>query len=322
MKPYKYILTLILSLITGTAFSHQDFWTIKDFGNVKVRIKTGFYYEEIKKVFLLGQLAQRFAKDLKYSEPIFLDFNHYYVGNCEPDYFISYDKGKIGYTWNGANEEKDLLKEKAIVIRQIDRYFDAHKTLILLEYAILNLSTVKASQKQIEYNKNYCQWRINSIDTASIKKLFDVPNSEKINNALDLKIYPDGEDFKYGISYYLKANKYIVFTRIYDKRDTDLFILNNIHAIKKLDSSTAIIFDTDSSFYYLNQFKPVSKRHIINNTNKNFIPLKIESMGGNKISIYFSYYSQEDGKQPREGTLIYLVNQDKLIQDLEKLIDK
>ncbi len=322
MTPYKYILTFILSLIIKPAFCHQDFWTTKDFGNVKVRIKTGFHYEEIKKVFLLGQLAQRFAKDLNYSEPIFLDFNHYYVGNCNPDYFVSYDKGKISYSWSDANEEKDFLKDKAIVIRQVDRYFDARKTLKLLEYAILNVSTIKVTQKQIEYNENYCQWRINSIDTTFIKKLFEEPYSEKITKALNLKIYRAEEDFKYGISYFLQENKYKIFTRIYDKNDTDLLAMNNIHAINKFDSSTAIVFDSDSSFYYLNQFKPPSKRHIINNINKNYMPLKIENIGGNKVSIYFWYYSKEDGNQPRERTLIYLVNQDKLIQDLEKLINK
>jgi len=89
MKRYGYILTLILTLTWGSVYAHQDFWITQDYGNIKVRIETGFKYEEIYKVFLFGQLAEQFAKQLNYSGSIFLDFSHHYTGNITPDYFIS-----------------------------------------------------------------------------------------------------------------------------------------------------------------------------------------------------------------------------------------
>jgi hypothetical protein len=72
----------------------------KDFGNVKVRIKTGFHYEEIKKSWIIGELAYRSCQKLIYSKPVFIDFTHPYVGDYEPDYFLSFDNGSVVETWD------------------------------------------------------------------------------------------------------------------------------------------------------------------------------------------------------------------------------
>lgn len=323
MKRHKQILTLILVLTFGTVFAHQDFWMTKDFGNVKVRIKTGFEYEEINKVFIIGQLAEQFARQLNYNDKIFLDFNHHYTGNCEPDYFISFDKGKIEYSWSGADKEKDFLKEKSIVVKQVSRQFDAETTLKLVEYAIQNIGQIKSSQKEISYNKNYCQWIINSIDTTLVKTILVEPVSNQVGTALTLKIEKSEKEFKYGLSYFFKDNKYSIFSREYNKNDHTLLTLDNIYDLKKIGSSSMIIFDTDSTFYYVNQYqKKVSKRNIINNKHDYYRPYKIEFIGGNKISINFYYYSKEEGRQPKDRTLIYLIEEDELIQDLDKLIEK
>jgi hypothetical protein len=323
MKRHRYILTLILVLNFGTAFAHQDFWMTKDFGNVKVRILTGFEYEEINKVFIIGQLAEQFSKQLNYTNKIFLDFNHHYTGNCNPDFFISYDKGKIQYSWSGADKEKDFLKNKSIVVRQVSRQFDAETTLKLLEYSIQNVEQIKSSQKEIYYNKNYCQWIINSIDTTKIKTMLMKPVSNQIKGVLTLKIEKPEKEFKYGLSYYFKDNKYSIFSRQYNKDDNTLLSLDNIYDIKKIEGSSMIIFDTDSTFYYVNQYQNrVSKRHNINNKYDYYRPYKVENIGGDKISINFSYYSKEEGRQPKNRTLIYLIEEDELIQDLDKLIEK
>lgn len=60
-----------------TVSAHQGFWVVTESGNVKTRIKTGYQYEEIKKVQIIGELAELLAKKLNYNEPILLDFNHY-----------------------------------------------------------------------------------------------------------------------------------------------------------------------------------------------------------------------------------------------------
>lgn len=323
MKHYRYLLTSILALSFAVASAHQDFFLTKDFGNVKVRIKTGFKYEEIAKVFILGQLAEKLSKQLNYSGSIFLDFNHHYTGNCNPDYFLSYDKGKIQDSWSGAEKGKDFLKKNSIVVRQVSRRFDAEITLKLLEYALHNLAQIKSSQKEINYNKNYCQWIINSIDTTLIKKHLLVPTSEQLKNILNAKVERLEIDFRHGISYFFKGNQYNVFARGYDKVDTTLLKLDNIYDFKKVGSSTVVVFDTDSSFYYVNQHEnKVSKRQVIQNIHDFFEPFKVENIGGKKLSIYFWHYPKGTLWELTERTLIYLTKEDELIQDLDKLIGK
>jgi hypothetical protein len=326
MKRYGYILTLIFTLTCGSVYAHQDFWMTEDFGNVKVRIKTGYKYEEIQKVFLFGQLAKQLAEQLNYSEQIFLDFNHYYVGNCEPDYFISFDKGKIQYTWHGADKEKDFLKKKSIVVRQVARQFDTQTTLKLLEYAILNIRDIKSSQKEMEYHKNYCQWRINSIDTNLIKKILNEPNSNQIVKALDLKIERKGIN---SILYYLQNNKYSVVLRDNRKGDTVLVTLDNIYQI--YDNLHVVIFDTDSSFYYVDDFrKKLSERHVIQNMYGFYEPYFINPIGGNKLSIFYRFDTKPEfdarfndivSRNVRR-TSIYFVDKDILIQDLDEIINE
>lgn len=324
MKPHRYILTIILTFTFGSVFAHQDFWTSVDYGNVKVRVETGFDYEEINKAFIIGQLAEKLSKELNYTEPIFLDFNHHYTEDCNPTYFISYDKGQIEYTWVGASKAQDILKSNSIVLRQVSHKFNVIATLSLLEYSINNISSIKASQKQIEYNQNYCRWKINTIDTTLIKEQLQKISSGLLNNILKSKIERPDTDFKYGISYYWQDNKFHLFLRDFDKPDTTIASIDNIYNIKKFGSSSAIVFDTDSSFYYISQYGStiVSKRQVINNTYDYFMPFKIEDIGGDKLSIFFFYYTEEAGLQPKERTLLYLTQKDILIQDLDKLIEK
>lgn len=324
MKPHRYIFTIILTFSFGTAFAHQDFWTSVDYGNVKVRVETGFDYEEINKAFIIGQLAEKLSKEQNYTEPIFLDFNHHYTEECNPAYFISYDKGKIEHTWVGAAKPQDILKSNSIVLRQVSHQFDVIATLSLLEYSINNISSIKTSQKQIEYNQNYCQWKINTIDTTLIKEQLQKTSSGLLNNILKSRIERPDNDFKYGISYYWQDNKFHLFLRDYNKPDTTIASIDNIYNIKKFGSSSAIVFDTDSSFYYISQYGStiVSKKQVINNTYDYFMPFKVEDIGGDKLSIFFFYYTEEAGLQPKERTLLYLTVKDELIQDLDKLIEK
>ena len=322
MKRQRYILTFFLVLTLGTVFAHQDFWVIKDFGNVKVRILTGFEYEEINKVLIFGQLAEQFSKQLNYSEPIFLDFIHSYTENCDPDYFISYDKGKIQDSYIGADKGKDFLIENSIVIRQVSRQFDAESTLKLLEYAILNLVQIQSTQKKIEYNKNYNQWEIYTIDTTLIKKQLLVQISDQIKNTLKTKIERPEKDFSNGITYCYKDSFYNVTFKDYNKPDTIVLSLKNIYQVSRpTNSYFAFVYDSDSTFYFIDSQKNVSKRHLIIGKYDSYKPFDIDYIGGDKYSIYFSYYSKEPGPQFRNRTLIYLSDKDELIQDLDKLLE-
>lgn len=313
-------LVLFLTIISFTqnTFAHQDFWMIKDYGNVKVRIKTGFDYEEIKKAFIYGQLVEKLASELSYKEQIFLDFNHHYIGKCESGYFISYDKGAIAYTWSGATTQKPIFEKNAIVIRQVSNTFDAKTTLKLAAYAIQNLSEVKTNQNYIDYNKNYCQWRIKTIDSSKIKDIVNGNMSKANYSVMPSKIERPDKEFKFGHTYYWQNDKYIVIERDTKGKETPVKEFDNIHEFRRV-GNCIFIFTSVSDFFTLNKThrrrpKVISKKWSIENAELNYRPYKIEHLGGYKYSIYFIYRSNEKGWQPKEQTLIYDESSDEMIK--------
>jgi len=344
----KYIHTLIVALIMtmGYAYAHEDFYAVYHFGNVKVRIKTGFEYEEINKVAMWGQIAEKMCKELNYSKPVLLDFFHRYGGrgNSIPNFFISYDKVDNKYLgWGGgANQNKslfwedskvvfreigDFLQDDAIVIRQHASSFEALTTLKLLEYAILNFN------------------QIQSIDSLEIKKMLSASNSDLINNMLNQTIYRPEKNFDYGISYYSQDNRYFVFQKsFFNKQESIITHIDNIYDIKKIGDMAAIVFDSDSSFYYVAQSGAVhfdgssggrqnnpsiSKRQIIENRG-GYKSFRVVGIGDGKIAIIFSYRAEwkEKGEEnsdliwhgEKERILIYLSKADRLIQDFDELL--
>jgi len=322
MKQRKHILTFILVLIFGSTFAHYDCATTKNFGNVIVRTCWSDV-ERMYKLHLLGRLAEEFAKQLNYSDTIFLDFG--YLNPMDKNtYFISYDKGTV-YYYGIRTYTKDFLKEDAIVIRQFAKQLDAQTTLKLLEYAILNIQKIKSSQKIAKYTYKGQNWTITSIDTKRTKQILNKPNTTLINNALKLKFERETENFDYGISYYLQNNKYTIFLRTTNK-DTNLITLDNIYRWEKIGTHS-IIFDTDSSFHFIyqsynnaiNDFEiRVSKRQIIQNLFYRNRFKDIQHIGENKYAICILEL-HNDGTT-KERTSIYLIDEDELIQDLDELI--
>lgn len=97
-------------------YAHQDFYTIKDYGNVKVRVQTGYNYEEINRALIIGQLAEELTKELEYKRPFFLDFIHNYMtDNEKASYFISFDNGT--FLDNGILLNEKLFENNVLVIR-------------------------------------------------------------------------------------------------------------------------------------------------------------------------------------------------------------
>lgn len=310
-KNKKHLLTILLFLYFGTTFAHQDFWIVKDYGNIKVRIKTGFDYEEIKKVFLFGKLTEKLSSELGYTDQIFLDFNHFYTGDCKPDYFISFDKGNIKDT-DGFDDfnEKAILSEKGIVIRQVSREFNSLSTLKLVEYAIQNLKIIKSTQKPIEYNKNYCQWKINTINTNLITDCLNSNISNSILKVSQLKIESSEIKNKEKLSYFLSENKFTLFTTTESK--SELITLSNIYDIAYADPKTVLVFDTNNSFYCIEiDKKNVSKKITIINPNDSYRPFKATLSINNKVEIDYRYWNDK-------RILIYDIENENLIEKKNK----
>ncbi len=324
MKLRYYILVFFI-LASNVTYAHSDFWIIKTFGKVKVRIRTGFHYEEINKAWLIGEYTNILTKKIKYNDSIFLDFNHAYTGDCIPDYFISYDNGSIKESYSGG-ETYHFLNIKAVVIREVSRKFDIATTLKLVEYAVSNLIFVKHNQRSLEYNKNYYQWLINSIDTAITRKESLVTPSVLINQVLSEKVFrPKKDEQTCVISYFVKDNKYnICFNSFETKKDTIVLVTDNIYQFEEISYHEVLVFINDSTFYYFNgNYRPnQSNKLVIQNSNNYYRPFEISKIYPYKITISFSEYTKKGGRQPRYRTLIYRSDVTDLIQDIDELIDK
>ena len=319
MRHFK-LLTLIFILTSNVAFGHQDFWMTKDFGNVKVRIKTGYQYEEIKKSWIIGELANKLCQQLNYTKLIFIDFNHFYVDNCVADYFISFDNGSIIQTWDN-EKPKPFLKENSLVIREVSRQFTPSITLRLLEYAIANEDKIKSTQKSINYNRNFCQWKIKTVDISQLKKIAKGNISEVVSKVLLTKVYrQEDEKSKSDISYYYQNSKYYIFYNEYKIKDSVLLKVDNIYQFKSISYNQNIVFDTDSSFYFVQGINNphTSKKRIIERTYDNYQPFEINTVGSYKVTFSFWYY---DNRQLKERNILYKSDTDELLQDLDKKID-
>lgn len=312
----KYLLTALLILSFKVTFGHQDFYSSKEYGNVKVRIQTGYKYEEINKVFIFAQLAEKLSIELDYSGQIFLEFTHDYTNRDLPGYFISYDKALKEYTYeNGAREEH--LKENTIVIRQINKNFNAITTLQLLEYGIKNRKRIKSTQQQIEYPSS--QWKIYSADTTEINQHLRNESTDIVKKTLNNRIYRPEENFTSGTSYYWLNNNYYLFQREMNTADKDLLKVSNIFQFTKFNYSNSILFDTDSTFYYIDGYaSKVSKKQMIGNINDHYKLFETYQIDSNKVTINFWDYTKQHGHKSR--TLLYHIEKDYLTQDLDKLI--
>ncbi len=309
MKKKIYIVFILLFITSKTTFAHKDFYRTKIFGNVTVTIKTGFEYEEINKLYILGKLAQKLSEELNYSENVSIYCDHHYIKQINNDYFIS------------------TKNNKDIVIKQVFKKLEIEKTLKLLEYAILNTPKVTTSQKEITYNKNYRKWKISSIDQKLIEDILNKKNSKDLNQILNTKVdlaEINKTNYPYGIYYYWLSNKYCFYTTDVFGNRKELIVLNDLYFIKELDANFSIIvFTHRDTFHHLSNNKgvTVSKKQKIENLPNHFKPLKIENMGGNKVSLYVQSFVTQTGNRVPERHLIYLTQEDFLIQNLDSLID-
>jgi hypothetical protein len=315
MRPYKIVLAFFLFSSLST-YAHRDFWRIKYFGKVTVRIQTGFQYEEINKAWIIGDLVNNLTRRLNYNDTVFLDFNHYYVGDCIPDYFISFDFGSIKQAYSGGGIYT-FLKREALVIREVSRKFDAATTLRLTEYAIKNLFSIIKSQKVIEYKKNYCQWLINSIDIELTRNIALQKSSTIVNEVLAGKVYkPVSEkNDSSSISYYLENNKYYIYNG--DKtKNTVLLIVDNIYQFKPVSTSEAIVFNTDSTFYFVQggSNPRTSKRQVIKDTNGFYKPYVFKKVDSDEVTFSYSFHIRDVFSEV-EKNLVYNIKKDELIQN-------
>ncbi|KAA3630823.1 MAG: hypothetical protein DWQ02_17350 [Bacteroidetes bacterium] len=299
MKKLELMVALVF-LAFFQLYGHQDFYVYGEYKNVKTRIKTGFEYEEINKIEIIGKSVQKLAELEGYKKNIFLDFAHNYIEDCESDYFLSFDKGSITQSWGENKKEPNLLSFNGIVLRQVGRFFDVDETLKLIEFAIQNVGEIKKNQRKIRYEQNFCQWIINTIDTIQLKKVVENDKSQKLNSILMEEIKLDKNQFENGINYYYKNGQY----HFSEKTEPPKAILSisNVFQTFEIDENQKMIFDTDTSFYFLriDEKLVLSERFILSNSKGHYEPFRVKKKSKDLITINFWRYGSEIERQREE----------------------
>ncbi len=325
----KILLTILVAFNVVICHAHQDFYETKTYGNLIVRIKTGFKYEEINKLKIIGELGQMMLEKADYKEKVLIDFNHYYIGHCEPDYFIGYNNGSINYILGGVSFETEaVLPSSGLVVRILSSCLDCKKVLELLQYAIENKDYIKENQKTIEYEQNYSHWLLNSIDTVEVNNVFNHHQSMMMSEILKQKVHLADSTSRFGIPYFYQNNSFNFQVPASGKAtDTLVLSVKNVYQMVDLSLGSKLVFDTDSSFYYLSRYggdREVSKRHIIQNTKDNYRGFLVKVVGDDMLTIYFSRHStieeHEKGGFLYSQVSIYDSKNDKLIPDIRKNI--
>lgn len=320
-------LLLIILILTKVVIclAHQDFYVKKEFKNVTVRIKTGFGYEEINKTKILGELAQYLLNEMSYGGKVFIDFRHAYTDTCKTEYFVSYDDGSIKYTfneteyywnkkWHTWNPQKFTINNKSrffptlnsrrIVIRIYASNIRYSDVLQILEHSVKNKKYIKRNQLKIKDNRLY----VNSVDSAWISDILIENESPLVSKVLNKKVYVNDSTWTFGASYYYQNKSFNFIVRSYNNiPDTLALSVQDIYQMTWLGTGSKVVFDTDSSFYYVGRYgdRVVSKRHIIENTQDNYEIFYVKDIGDDMISISFSRFSTEEEAESGLGNLYY-----------------
>ena len=342
----KCLVLCAMLLFASKSFAHEDYITSVRNGNVKASIISGFEVEERRQIQIIGQLANILSDKLGNKETISIHYKHLYTTPDHPDQ----------YAVNYKMITPDVIPGDVSDIN-ITCYcykINPANVLKLVEYTITNAKQIKREQDSVSillpYNRNI---RTISIPVSTIQKVLDSETSSEIAETLLTRIYrplKDGESMdKNNISYYFQNNQYHVYVQ--ERSWEDGMLVHNDVVIKTFDNifqfsivgyARALVFDSPNSFYAISPKRtggfgprdPVSKRHIIDDDGStNYVPYNVIPMGGDRICIVTHdskpgrlYYDEPEARWVsapfgRPYNMIYVVNNDVLIQNADDILD-
>ncbi|WP_159523839.1 hypothetical protein [Sunxiuqinia indica] len=354
----------IVFLFPQTGFSHSDYGYDAQYGNVSVSITTGFHYEEIRKAFILGMYAEKLSEEMNFDHKIVISYKHCYV---EPDfqsnYYLSVGKGE--YTWDTGSSVYDqqsrksspyiitgeLSAEEGLVLSIFAYKISIPQVLNIIEYGIKNYEGIR--HQQVEYNNQkqlYSTYTLKSINREKIITISYNPQSQTILDVLNERFYRpetywdkketfDSERIDYYCQFgqfFIYGHKIIRYSPPVEIEDTVLAVLDNIYWLDRPRYNNAVIFDSDSSFFYANWLPNkapyISKKQIINKAPfKRYYPGKIESVGTDKIFISYTYSGNWEATDscgvphryfgPKTQTSYFSSGLDTLIVDFDQFVN-
>ena len=351
---------LLLNLIGNAHANHDpypvDYLSEKDYNNVRIRVN-GTNLQFINQFGLIGDLVEKLCKKMNCRDSVLIDFCLRPGNNTPANFHIAYDS----CSWINIDPDSgkqlyiDPYSSKIINIVASRESFCPTQVLQLLEYSILNLDKLKDSKHQL-YERTFNYDYVNAIDTNIVNDVLMKELSSNIRQILETKIIPSKNiieethvkceiDSNNCFYYYYRNNKYcIAFKRIYDNQivlDTTLLEFCDLYDFEQINSQSVIVFDSNNSFYYLSkdsdsfkiskqQLIPIKLDHTIEGlkkTRKMFYLApqnNISYLGGNLIAIDYGIevdYSK-DKNNSRHIQLLYQIDKDELIIDLEDFINK
>jgi hypothetical protein len=319
---FSFLLVVVLNVQ-----SHSDIAKTYNFGRVTSSILWGFYeHEERNKAIIISMLADTLLEELHFPDEINLGFSHSYV-----------DKSKETFSLSLVSEDKAAPRIKIV----LNSYrYDTEKVLKLLEYAILNLKELKRVDNQDSVavgdfvdgvSKKRRTYRISRISNVLVEFALKKPTSDVVKSLLSKKMYRPSDDMtksnNSSISYYIQNDQYHVFHRLTMNGkgyELDVMKLDNIFQFVPAQVfDRVMVFDTDSSFYFLNYFNAKSvqlSRKIVPSLNVKYYPYQVSFPGQSMVT--FSKMDNTKMGYSNDRYYIYRIEDEYLVTDLNKVIDQ
>ncbi|MCC2600332.1 hypothetical protein [Sphingobacterium sp. FBM7-1] len=317
----KIILYMLFGLAAISARAHEGIGLTQDYGNVRVLSYKDNEVEAFRKAFIIGQLVEKLAHELKYSHTIYLDFRHnmFRQDSLPSVYHVAFE------TFSYSDEEGEISEK--LVVRQYANDYDASDILKLVEYAVEHKSIIKQQQAEKENAIKYGTRKFPSIDDKKIRTIQEAPTSpivEKImHTRIDRPLFSDERPSD--ITYYWQEDQYHIYRHRWGRKDDDqpdvvLLTVPSIQQFATLDL-VFLIFDTPSSFYYLNinhydkdtRLNKVSSHHIIEDVGEIDFGKEAAAISDGDVSIYFTHGAMGWGKK---RVLLYFYATETLIQNV------
>jgi hypothetical protein len=323
----KKIFLLPILFLCLKSYAYQDMIRTMDFQTITIRLKTGStFYEINNKAAILGALAQAMIKSKGYKGRVLIDFIHDYTRS---DSFIAYAGfSDVDPYENEDNFKKIRIRKKKECLRLyiVDRDVDYLRILNLLDNATNEIPYIKAYQKTKDID---IYTRITTVDPATIRRLDSLsPNMPDVS---DIKVERAFDEEKksspqFATSYFFRNNAYHVYALSINSKSSpyDTVVVKTLPGIfqfKKIGHYSAMVFDTDTSFYVLSNSihagPQISKRHIITETYGYYKEYSI-TITDNDVFISFNTYNKKNTVDPYvKRRLVYLKNSDTLVQEIK-----
>lgn len=247
----------IFLFISTNLCAHKDKVIAKNYGNIKIYMKTGFNYSEIDKIQIIGQLSEKLASRLQYQDTLLIEYIHDYTDNFKDNLYLlepNNSNYKLAY---GLNFEDPIpSNHQGLSVRIYADSVDIVKILHLVEYSILNHQNL--SKQIIKTTMGYNVYEdevlleplvVIATNEKLIEEIFNAESSKSIKDIISERI-PIILRKHYGMEIYWSNNTFFFEYKNYEKR-TPVYEIKDYYYHLFPNQNFALLFIDEQSFYYL-----------------------------------------------------------------------